>query len=172
MGDQMRSVRSQLSGETWAARGTAGAAAGLVGGVAMGLVLQLGTELLPLIGRLAGSATLVRGWIVHLVTSALFGLVYAAFVSLPYVRDVATTVGANVILGVIHASALSYFTIGVVLPAATIVLGLPESPLSAILVPGPRAGGLVDAGFFGVGHVLYGMLLGAVYAVLRGYEIE
>lgn len=172
MASPMRSVRSRLSGETWIERGAAGAAAGLVGGVAMGVVLQLGTDLLPVIGRLAGGATLVRGWLVHLVVSTLYGLVFPVFVSMPFVRDVATTVGANVILGVIHASALSFVTIGVVLPAATVVFGFPESPLSMFLVPGPAAVELIGAGFFGLGHVLYGVVLGAVYAVLRGYGSE
>lgn len=166
MANQDGPVQSGLSHGTWGSRAIAGATGGLAGGLAMGLVLQFGTELLPVFGGLAGATTLVRGWIVHLITSVLFGVLFAAFVSLPFVRELATTLGASILLGVIHATALAFVTIGVILPLATVVLSAPE--ITSRLIPGPEAGGLVGATLFGIGHVLYGMVLGVVYAVLRG----
>lgn len=172
MSDPTTSVRGGTADETWSERSIAAALGGLAGGIAMGVVLQLGTELMPVIGRLAGEATLLRGWAVHLVTSVLFGLLFAVFVSFPIVRDLETTVGASALLGVIHASALAFVTIGVLLPAATVVLGYSDVSLTQHVVPGPGGAALVEAGFFGLAHVVYGVVLGVVYAVVEGLDFE
>lgn len=172
MSNRVASVVDGTADGTWVGKGVAGVVAGLAGGVTMGVVLQFGTELLALVGRLAGAGTPVRGWVVHLATSALFGLLFAAFVSLPLIRDLATTVGGTALLGLVHAMALSFVTIGVLLPAATVALGLPELSISTYLVPGTEGTGLVDAGFFGLAHVVYGAVVGVAYARLRGIGRE
>lgn len=168
MSNPLQPVQNTLAGETWNDRLAAGAAAGLAGGIVMGLALQLGTDLLPVIGGLAGGATAVRGWLVHLAVSVVYGVSFPVFLSIPFLRDMADSVGASILFGVIHASALGFITVGVVLQAATAVFGLSQSPVSALLVPGPGAGSLVTAGVFGLGHVLYGVVLGTLYGVLRG----
>lgn len=165
----LQPVRNTLAGETRSERLAAGAVAGLGGGIVMGLVLQLGTDLLPVIGGVAGRATLVRGWLVHLTVSGIYGLAFAVFLSFPFIRDVADSVGACVLLGVIHASALGFITVGVVLQLATAVFGLSSDPLSSLLVPGPGAGSLIEAGVFGLSHLLYGLVLGTLFGVLRGF---
>lgn len=165
------SVR-QLTDERWRNRAVAGVLGGLAGGIIMGIILQVGTELLPVFGRLLGSESVVAGWLVHLFTSALFGLLFAIFVSFPLVAELEHTTGTSVLLAVIHASALSYVTIGLLLPAATIVLGLPDLSLMAELVPGPGVEGLVTAGTFALSHVVYGVVLGVVYAVLLDLDEE
>lgn len=156
----------------WVNRIIAGVVAGLAGGIVMGVILQLGTELMPVFGRLLGSESILGGWIVHLATSALFGLLFAIFVSMPLVAELETTVGTSVLLAVIHASALSYVTIGLILPAATIVLGVENLSLMTEIVPGPGAEGLATAGLFSLGHVVYGVVLGAVYASLLDLHAE
>lgn len=165
------SVRG-LTEEPLLHRSLAGVVGGLAGGLVMGVILQLGTDLLPVFGRLLGAESLLGGWFVHLLTSAAFGVVFAAFVSFPLVAELERTVGTSVLLAVIHASALSYLTIGVLLPAATITLGLPDLSLFSQVVPGPGTEGLVGAGLFSLGHVAYGVVLGAVYAVLEDQEVE
>lgn len=165
-------TRNTFADRTWLDRGFAGVLGGLAGGVGMGLILQFGTELVPVIGRIAGEATVLRGWLVHVLTSIAFGLLFAAFVSVPIIRELETSVGASVLLGVVHATALSFVTIGVLLPVATVVLGLPDLSLASRVTSGPTFGGLIDAWLFGLAHVVYGVVLGAVYAAAQGLPVE
>jgi hypothetical protein len=172
MSDPTTTVRRDTADETWLHRGVAGAVGGLAGGIAMGLVLQFGTDLLPVIGRVTGEAAVLRGWLVHLATSVVFGLLFAVFVSTPLVRDLETDVKASALLGVVHASALAFVTIGVLLPAATVVLGLSDVDITPHVVPGPGGTGLAEAAFFGLAHVVYGVALGVVYAVVEDLDYE
>lgn len=169
MSNPLQPVQNTLAGETRSERLAAGAVAGLAGGIVMGLVLQLGTDLLPVIGGLTGGASAVRGWLVHLAVSVAYGIAFPVILSFPYIRDMADSVGASILFGVIHASALGFITVGVVLQAATVIFGLSGSPLSTVLVPGPSAGSLVPAGVFGLSHLLYGIVLGTLYGVIRGF---
>lgn len=162
----------RLTDESWINRSVAGIVGGLAGGLVMGVLLQVGTDLVPVFGRILGAESALLGWIVHLFTSVVFGLLFAAFVSLPIVEELERTVSTSVLLAVIHASALSYVTIGVLLPAATIALGIPDLALFSQLVEGPGMAGLVPAGVFSLGHVTYGVVLGAVYAILEDLERE
>lgn len=162
----------QLTDEPWLNKSVAGVAGGLAGGVVMGIVLQVGTTLLPVFGRILGAESVVYGWLVHLLASAVFGLLFTVFVAFPVVRELERTVGTSALLGVIHATALSYVTIGVLLPAATIAFGIPDIALFSELSPGPGLGGLVPAAVFSLGHVLYGAVLGIVYALLEDLEWE
>lgn len=158
--------------DSWIDRGVAGVVGGLAGGLVMGVLLQVGTDLLPVFGRILGAESVLLGWVVHLFTSAAFGLLFAAFVSFPIVEELERTVSTSVLLAVIHASALSYVTIGVLLPAATIAFGIPDLALFSQLVEEPGMTGLVPAGVFSLGHVTYGVVLGAVYAILEDLERE
>lgn len=162
----------ELTDASWINKSVAGIVGGLAGGVVMGIILQLGTELMPVFGRVLGAESVAYGWLVHLFTSAIFGLLFAVFVAFPIVRELERTVGTSALLAVIHASALSYVTIGVLLPAATIAFGLPDVALFSELSPGPGLEGLLPAGLFSLGHVVYGAVLGVVYAVLEDLERE
>lgn len=162
----------QLTDSSWINRSVAGIVGGLAGGVIMGILLQLGTDLMPVFGRILGGESVVLGWIVHLFTSAVFGLLFAIFVSFPIVRELEWSVSTSALLAVIHASALSYVTIGVLLPAATIAFGIPDLALFSQLIEGPGLEGLLPAGVFSLGHVVYGAVLGVVYAVLEDLAWE
>lgn len=161
-----------LTDATWANRAIGGVFGGLAGGLAMGVLLQLGTDLLPVFGQIFGAESLLLGWIVHLATSVFFGLLFAAFVSLPLVGELEQTISTSVFLAVIHATVLSYVTIGVILPLATITFGVAELSALSDVLPGPGIANLAGAAFFGLGHVVYGIFLGAVYTVLEDLERE
>lgn len=151
--------------ETTTRKGIAGAVGGLIAGVAMGVVVQFGTDLMPLFGHFAGGKSAVRGWLVHLITSVLFGLAFAVFVSIPLFHELSGSLGGCVLLGIIHATVLATVMIGVGLPVASIVLGTPQA--AADRIPGPGLADLVESSVFAASHLVYGAVLGAVYAVLR-----
>ena len=52
-----------------------GAISGIIGGIFFGVMMQL-MGLMPMIAMLVGSDNVVIGWIVHLITSAIFGLAF------------------------------------------------------------------------------------------------
>ena len=163
MGDQ--TFLRNRPDETMARKAVAGAVGGLLAGVAMGVVVQFGTDLLSLFGRLAGRESVVRGWVVHLLASVLFGLLFAAFVSLPLFHDLSDSLGGCTLLGIIHATVLATVMIGVGLPVATVILGSPEA--TAGKVPGPGLGDFAESSVFAAAHIVYGVILGVVYAALR-----
>ena len=145
-----------------------GALAGLVAGVGMGLVLQVGTDLLPLLGAVAGETTLLRGWLVHLGVSALYGILFAVILAYPPVESFLDTFGFReyVLVGIIYGVSVAAVSIGL-LP---FVFDLPwaprPTPSASGTVPASTVGGLVPAAMFGLGHLVYGAIAGAVYAWL------
>lgn len=148
----------------------AGAASGLVAGIAMGLVLQLGTDLLPLFGAFAGGTSILRGWLVHLTMSVLYGVVFAAIVAVPAVERLLAPEGyyEYAFAGVVYAAMAMGAGVGGTIALLPFVLELPWVTARGGRVPGPALVGLVPAVVFGVGHLVYGVVLGAVYAFLRG----
>lgn len=144
----------------------AGAASGFVGGIGMGIILHLGTDLMPVLGAFAGETTAPRGWIVHLVMSMSYGAVFALIVSYPLIQRFLGSVGVPDYLfgGVIYAAMIAAVTIAL-LP---FVLELPWITASAQspVVPGPELFGLLSAAMFGLGHLVYGAILGTVYAAI------
>lgn len=144
----------------------AGAVSGFVGGIGMGIVLQLGTDLMPVLGAFAGETSVLRGWIVHLVISMLYGVLFALVVSYPLVQRFLDSVGMSDYLfgGVIYAAMIAAVTIAM-LP---FVLELPwiERSAGSPFVPLPELFGLLPAAMFGLGHLVYGAILGAVYAAI------
>lgn len=145
-----------------------GVVAGIIGGIAMGVVLQFGTDILPLVGSLTGQPSLVIGWIIHLVMSAVFGAAFVVLVSLPIFHDVSRSFSGTVLLGIVHATMLATLVIAI-LPFTMTIFGTSQmgGPLPFQQVPGPGGGGLIPAAIFGVSHLLYGAILGGAYAVLR-----
>lgn len=144
----------------------AGAVSGFVGGIGMGIVLHVGTDLLPVLGAFAGATSALRGWIAHLVLSMLYGVLFALVVSYPLVQRFLDSVGVYDYLfgGVIYAAMIAAVTIAL-LP---FVLELPWITASAQApnVPGPDLFALGSAAMFGLGHLVYGAILGVVYAAI------
>lgn len=143
----------------------AGLVGGLVAGVVMGIVLQFGTGLIPEFGAFAGERSVLRGWLVHLLLSTAYGVAFAVVVAYPAVRDFFDTFGSTeyVLVGVTYSTMVAAVTIGI-LPFAFEVPWAPGSRASQRGAVGAGFGGLVPAMLFAVGHLVYGAVLGAVYA--------
>lgn len=148
----------------------AGALAGTAAGVPMGLLFQFGTDVLPVLGSFLGAATVVRGWIVHLLIGLVYGAVFAAILAYPPVQDFAPTVGVGqyVLVAVTYAVMVAAVTIGLLpfvleLPWETAATDSRQSALG-----GPGFGGLAQTTVFAVAHVVYGVVLGVAYVLLGG----
>jgi len=150
-----------MSREMLTHRGILGALAGLVAGVPMGVLMHLGTDVVPWLGLFLGETSAVYGWVVHLFTSAVFGLLFAVFVSLRFFEELAASVTGSTILGVAHGMVLSFVTIGVALPIVTEVLVPREAAGGEVLAP--RAAGFGASVVFGLAHLVYGVVLGVIY---------
>ncbi|MFC5279786.1 hypothetical protein ACFPM1_13610 [Halorubrum rubrum] len=143
----------------------AGATAGLVAGVAMGLVLHGVLGLMPTIGALVGVETVAAGWAVHLLNSTAFGVLFAAVFDRPFFDDLRNDVGGCVALGVAHSAALGVLTGGLLLPASIALAGATSLPIPTLPLPGVTAGFEFGA-IIAVAHLLYGVVLGRVFAGL------
>jgi len=146
----------------------AGAISGFVAGIGMGLLLQFGTELLPVFGAFAGRTSLLRGWVVHLVISVLYGVFFAFVVAYPAVQSFMGDFGDfdYVLAAIVYATMIAAGTIALLpfvfeLPWVTNALQAQYEE-----VPGPLLGGLAPAAVFSLGHLVYGFILGAVYTVI------
>lgn len=136
-------------------RWVCGAAAGLVAGLAFGLYLQFVLGVLAPRDAVAGPETVALDWAVHLFHSVAFALVYAGAVSLPRLADLADRVATGVVLGAGFGAVLWAVATGVavafwVAANAVWMLPIPDLGLASL-----------------VGHVLYGAVLGAGFAVAR-----
>lgn len=145
----------------------AGLAGGLLGGLALGVFFQFGTEVMPVLGSFLGESSALRGWVVHLVMSLFLGASFAVVLGAPSIRDFTASFDTleYVLSGVTYVYAIAAVTIGVLplvfqLPWATAVVD-PLFPQS-----GSSLAGLVPAAAFALGHLVYGAILGWVYAIL------
>lgn len=125
--------------------------AGMLAGVAMGLPMQYGMEIMDVVGALYGSQDLATGWAGHLFHSVVFALAFAGLVSLPRLRDRAHEIKVAVPL------ALGY---GVVLWIFGGVLAMPLW-LEAAGLPNPGVPNLNPMSLFG--HLVYGAVLGVTF---------
>jgi len=127
--------------------------ASLVAGAAMGVVMGQLSGIVPVIGALYGLANPLVGWITHTFHSVVFGLVYAGLVSATPTRYACRFAGA---LGIALALATLLWAVaaGVVMPLWLRLLGieasLPQLTLASL-----------------AGHVVWGLVLAAVYYPLR-----
>lgn len=144
-----------------------GVLAGLLAGVGMGVVLSVGTDLLPLIGALYGQESFLWGWVAHLANSAFFGLVFATIVSRSVVRESASSIGSYVAYGLAYGALLEIVTGGILFPLWLASAGAPELALPFFPIPG-TVERFVPAIVLGIGHLVYGTLLGAAYGWLAG----
>lgn len=143
---QRQDVRQATRLEAW----QAGVVGGILGSVAFGAMMAaMAPEMLEVtIPSMYGLEGGLAGWIVHVSHGAVLGVVFAALLAglgRPHL-GVGLGAGAGVGYGVVVWAALAV----VVMP---VWLGMPE------MVPNVDVGSLV-------GHVVYGLLLGVVYAGL------
>lgn len=130
--------------------------AALVAGVAMGGMLQGLTDTLPAIGGLYGVQSLSIGWILHLFHSVVFGVGFAALLARPTLRRYAMTKRRTTLLGVGYGLLLWLGAAGILMPIWLNAVGIP-APVPLLTLPSL------------VGHVLWGVLLGALYSNLRSW---
>ena len=124
------------------ARGIIG---GLAGGVVFGILMQA-MNMIPMVAMLVNSRSLVVGWIVHLAISAFIGATFAVIFG-----GRGSRMGTTLVLGVGY--------------------GVVWWVLGALLIMPARLG--MDVLVFDsmawlslMGHVLYGLVLGGVFALL------
>jgi hypothetical protein len=124
----------------------AGIVGGLVGGVMFGILMQM-MGMIPMVAMLVGSKAVAVGWLVHLAISAFIGATYA----LLFARWATRLVPAAVI-------GMGY--------------GVVWWVLGALLIMPAKLG--MDVFMFNktawqslMGHLIYGLLLGVVYALVR-----
>lgn len=144
----------------------AGVAGGFAGGVGMGILLHGGANLMPFVGALYGWPTVVGGWLAHLVNSVLLGVLFAVLLSRSFFREQASSVTGCVVAGVLYAAGVALVTSGVMLPLTMNLLGTSSFPDSGLPLPGV-VGGVLVVTSVGVAHVVYGVVLGATYGVVR-----
>ena len=122
-----------------------GVLGGLAGGVVFGLMMQA-LGMIGMIAMLVGSESIAVAWVVHLAISALFGAIYGAVVA-PRVHGWGAGLGSGLAYG------LLLWVVGplLLMPA---MMGMPMFTINT--------GALQSL----VGHLLFGLVLGAVVVAL------
>ncbi|MFN2566948.1 MAG: hypothetical protein ABR499_18275 [Gemmatimonadaceae bacterium] len=139
-----------------------GAVAGLVAGVVFGMMMQMmsaptpdgGTmAMMAMVAMVVGSQSLVAGWLYHLLNSAVIGALFGAFLG-GRADNYRSGLGWGAAWGVI------WWVLGALI-LMPVFLSMP--PFAALRMPPMRP---VAMGSL-VGHLIYGLILGAAYVRLR-----
>ncbi|USZ66864.1 hypothetical protein NGM10_08980 [Halorussus salilacus] len=133
---------------TW----TSAVLGGVSGGLAFGVLLQT-MGMMPAIASLYGAESAAVGWVAHLFHSVMFGLVFAAVVVRTDYRD--ADLRTTAVLGAGYGVALWAVAAAVVMPLWMGAMGL-----DAPAIPNLDVASLA-------GHLVYGLVLGAVFVTLR-----
>lgn len=142
------------------ASGIAAAAGGLVGGAAMWGILHHVMFFTPVIMAVYGLETMDLTIVAHFAHSLVFAAVFAALLSQRSLRLVSQTVGETVALGMLYGVGLWVVVEGIVVPAISdVVLATRWEVFGVDLLYLP-VNGLAA-------HVLFGALLGGVFASTR-----
>jgi hypothetical protein len=123
----------------------AGIVGGLVGGVAFGVLMQM-TGMIPMVAMLVGSKAVAVGWLVHLAIAAFIGAMFAVLFG-----RYATGVGVSTAIGAGYG--VVWWVLGalILMPAR---LGMDPFEFNTMAWQSL------------MGHLIYGLLLGAVYALV------
>lgn len=153
--EQERATGRSVAHNPW----VAGGVSGLIAGVVMGLMLQ--TMMTPVITTaipaLYGGSGVVVGWIAHLFHSVVFGLLFVGAVgSVSSLGEYASRVSTGAGLGLGYGVLLWVVAAGFVMPIWLGAVGFPGTP------PTPNFNPMSL-----VGHVVFGVVLGALYPLLR-----
>lgn len=148
-----------------------GALVGFLAGIAAGIVLQLGTTVMTILGGIAGTESLLVGWLFHLVLSTAFGAFFGWHVEWPVFRTLTNTVSGSVLWGIIFGVVwYAYIVIGVIVPGVVGAFSGESIPFPAL--PGPGGQTLLSAFVFSLAYLIYGALLGWGYARLEDVRAE
>lgn len=126
---------------------TTGAIAGLVGGVAFGILMAM-MGMLPMVGMLVRSESAVVGFLVHMVISAFIGAVYGVVIG-RFANTTRTAVVGGVVNGIV------WWVLG-----ALIMMPLMLGMSSMVF----QIGG--DQWMSLVGHLIYGLITAFVFRYL------
>ncbi|MDG5776657.1 ATP-binding protein [Haloarculaceae archaeon H-GB2-1] len=122
--------------------------ASVFAGILMGVVLQVGAGILPVIGSLYGVQNAVVGWITHSFHSVVFGMVYASLLS--HVQSTGHGWRNALVLGTGYGLFLWVFAAGLIMPLWLHLVNVP--------LPGTRMIGVSL-----VGHVIWGVANGLTF---------
>jgi hypothetical protein len=127
-------------------RGIAGVVGGLVGGVAFGVLMQV-MGMISMVAMLVGSDSAGIGWLVHLVISAGIGASFGLLLG-----AAATTAARAIGLGAVYG-VVWWVLGGLLIMPAWLGMGVFTFNTAAWMSL--------------IGHLLYGVLLGATYALVQ-----
>ncbi len=141
---------------------TIGALAGLIAGLVFGLMMQMmsaptpeGGEMpmMAMVAKVVRSESMFAGWLYHLFNSAVIGGIFGWLLG-----DKAHSYGAGTKWGALYGAA--WWILGglILMP---LLLGM--APFAPLMMAPMR---MVAMGSL-VGHLIYGMILGAGYVMLR-----
>jgi uncharacterized membrane protein YagU involved in acid resistance len=130
------------------ARGVYG---GLAGGVVFGAMMGM-MGMLPMIGQMVGSPTALAGFLVHMVNSAIIGAGFAVVIG-KFVNGV----GSGLYTGLLYGSTWWFLGPLTLMPLFMgMGLGVNWNPAAAVAMLPSLAG-----------HMMYGAILGTVFALSR-----
>ena len=134
-----------------------GAIGGFLAGVVMGVMLTM--QMTPVIEMaipaMYGTSGLAAGWVAHLLHSTVLGIVFAFLLNTAGWRDRASEYLGGIGLGVGYGVVLWVVLAAIVMPIWLSAVGFPGAPGLPNFNPTSL-----------VGHVVYGAVLGAVFAAL------
>lgn len=145
----------------------AGILAGLIAGVVFGIMMTMMTAPTPdggrmpmmaMVAQVVGSDSLAVGWVYHLFNSAVIGAIFGWFLGregLGYGGALARGAGYGILWWILGAQILMPLFLGM-------------EPFAALRMAPMRPVAMMSL----VGHVIYGGILGLVYAGLRRAEPE
>jgi len=126
---------------------THGVAGGIVGGIIFGIMMQT-MGMMPMVALLAGSDSVVVGWVVHLLISAFIGAVYGV-VAARLSPSWGVTVAAGVVNGVVWWVLGALILMPLLLGMGEMVLRVEQMQINSL-----------------IGHVIFGVVAAAVFRML------
>lgn len=128
---------------------------GLLGGLLFGVIMQFVMSAITTVGALYGIESVTGGWVFHLFHAGVFGLAFGIVVTTPAVRSRIPDPGTMLFLGAVWGLLLWLVAASVVMPfwlggVTELSPAVPNVDLQS-----------------GVGHLIYGLTLAGVLAVLE-----
>lgn len=122
-----------------------GTAAGLAGGVVFGVLMQM-MDMMSMVAMLVGGSSSGLGWVVHLAISALIGTSFAALFG-RWAMNLVTSIGLGAAYGML------WWVVGALILMPT------KLGMDLMVINDTALQSLM-------GHLMFGMVLGGVYAIL------
>ena len=136
----------------------AGIVGGLFGGIAFGLMMTMDMRMVmetAIPGMYGLPESLGLGWIIHLIHAAIFGVIFGLVVSADALRDVLDSALSLTVAGLVYGLVVWVVAASIVMPLwVNLMMGMGE----------PVPNFMIESG---MGHAVFGVVLGFAYAVLR-----